>query len=109
MTRETCPPSSEPTMGKVRPTAALAICSHGEKTAPVKALKRSEKMQENVNEAILNYQNDSSNYYVRDTVEFTRDDGWNSYLAFGAVSYIITVRTETRSVVLKARANKICC
>ena len=54
---------------------------YGEKTAPVKALKRSEKMQEKVNEAILNYQNDSSNYYVRDTVEFTRDDGWNSYLA----------------------------
>ena len=70
---------------------------YGEKTAPVKALKRSEKMQEKVNEAILNYQNDSSNYYVRDTVEFTRDDGWNSYLAFGAVSYIITVRTETRT------------
>ena len=113
MARETCPPSSEPIMEKVRPTAspttALAICSHGEKTAPVKALKRLEKMQEKVNEAILNYQNDSSNYYVRDTVEFTRDDGWNSYLAFGAVSYIITVRTETRSVVLKARANKICC
>lgn len=54
-------------------------------------------MQEKVNEAILNYQNDSSNYYVRDTVEFTRDDGWNFYLAFGAVSYIITVRTETRT------------
>ena len=70
---------------------------YGEKTAPVKALKRSEKMREKVNEAILNYQNDSSNYYVRDTVEFTRDDGWNSYLAFGAVSYIITVRTETRT------------
>ena len=70
---------------------------YGEKTAPVKALKRSEKMQKKVNEAILNYQNDSSNYYVRDTVEFTRDDGWNSYLAFGAVSYIITVRTETRT------------
>ena len=70
---------------------------YGEKTAPVKALKRPEKMQEKVNEAILNYQNDSSNYYVRDTVEFTRDDGWNSYLAFGAVSYIITVRTETRT------------
>ncbi len=70
---------------------------YGEKTAPVKALKRSEKMRGKVNEAILNYQNDSSNYYVRDTVEFTRDDGWNSYLAFGAVSYIITVRTETRT------------